>query len=107
MGQNGNTSLPCTMHPSLKDAIITTCRGGLNKYSIRKGYKNMLYSIIPNATQKPYVYIGQQYQLAQSNVISTSFLSPIVTSGTLSLNGLKSSSSVRLQNTILNVNLTL
>jgi hypothetical protein len=84
------------MHPTLNNSIITSCKPGLNRYSIRKGFKNMLYSIIPNNTEKPYVYIGEPYFMAQSEVTSTSFLSPIVTSGSMSLNKLASTTSVRL-----------
>lgn len=105
--QTGEEKLACKMHPTHSNSIITTCKPGLNKYSITKGFKNMLYSIIPNATQKPSVYIGEPYQMAESDVTHTSFLSPIMTSGSLSLNTLVSSSSVRLQKTTLSLNLTL
>lgn len=95
------------MHPTLNNSIITSCKPGLNKYSIRKGFKNMVYSIVPNSAQKPYVFIGQPYKMAESDLASTSFLSPIVTSGSLNLNKLASSSSVRLQKTTLSLNMTL
>ncbi len=55
---SGDVKLPCNMHPTLSNAVITTCKSGPNRYNIKKGFKNMLYSIIPNNTQKPYVYIG-------------------------------------------------
>lgn len=58
LGQNSDFKLSCQMHSTLNNAIITSCKPGLNKYSIRKGFKNMLYSIIPSSSQKPYVYIG-------------------------------------------------
>lgn len=108
LGDNSlNTSLPCQMHPTLTNAIITSCKPGINKYLIKKGYKNMLYSIIPNATHKPYALIGSKYQLAESTNTTTPFLTPIMTSGSLNLNSLTSSSSVRLQKTSLNLNMTL
>jgi hypothetical protein len=67
----------------------------------------MMYAIIPNVTQKPYVFIGQQYKMAESNVVNTQALSPIITSGSLVLNKLASSSSVRLRKTTLSSNMTL
>jgi hypothetical protein len=67
----------------------------------------MLYSILPNATHKPYVLIGSQYQLAESTLLSTPFLTPIMTSGSLNLNSLTTSSLKRLQKTKLNLNITL
>lgn len=95
------------MHPNITNAIVTSCKSGSNKYLIKKGFKNMLYSIIPNISHKPYVLIGTQYQLAESNNSTTPFLTPIMTSGSLNLNSLASSSSVRLQKTTLNLNMTL
>ena len=104
---NVNTSLPCQMHPTMMNAIVTSCKPGTNKYLIKKGYKNMLYSIIPNATHKPYVLIGSKYQLAESSNTTTPLMTPIMTSGSLNLNSLTSSSSIRLQKTILDLNMTL
>lgn len=103
----GSVALPCAMHPSKNNAIVTSCKNGLNNYTIKKGYKNMLYSIIPNITQKPSVHIGLEYQFAESLQTNTDFMTPIITSGSLSLNSLKSSSSIRLQKTTLNINMTL
>ena len=39
--------MPCQLHPKLSNAVITTCKSGNNQYIIKKGYKNMLYSVIP------------------------------------------------------------
>jgi len=79
LGQNINASLPCQMHPSLTNAIITSCRSGSNNYLIKNGFKNMLYSLVPDATSKPYVFIGSPYQMAASDNSTTPFLTPIMT----------------------------
>ena len=56
----------------------------------------MLYSIVPKDSDKPFVYIGDSYQMAQSNLTQTGFLTPVITAGNISLSKIKSSSNVRL-----------
>jgi hypothetical protein len=50
----------------LSNAIITQCIAGVNNYTVATGYRNMLYSVIPAEDDKPEVFIGLPFRMAQS-----------------------------------------